>query len=90
MSYGMELRKDVIFPALAEVLRADGQEIRGIYERNDVPLREREGLEEGKGWYRLPGEAPPAQYDDPNLSDDDGDAQPEKRPVVGFFHGIAL
>ena len=34
MSYGMELRKDVIFPALAEVLRADGQEIRGIYERN--------------------------------------------------------
>ena len=30
------------------------------------------------------------QYDDPNLSDDDGDAQPEKRPVVGFFHGIAL
>ena len=61
MSYGMELRKDVIFPALAEVLRADGQEIRGIYERNDVPLREREGLEEGKGWYRLPGEEPPAQ-----------------------------
>ena len=61
MSYGMELRKDVIFPALAEVLRADGQEIRGIYERNDVPLREREGLEEGKGWYRLPGEEPPAE-----------------------------
>ena len=43
------------------MLRADGQEIRGIYERNDVPLREREGLEEGKGWYRLPGEEPPAQ-----------------------------
>ena len=61
MSYGMELRKDVIFPALAEVLRADGQEIRGIYERNDVPLREREGLAEGKGWYRLPGEEPPAE-----------------------------
>ena len=61
MSYGMELRKDVIFPALAEVLRADGQEIRGIYERNDVSLREREGLAEGKGWYRLPGEEPPAE-----------------------------
>ena len=61
MSYGMELRKDVIFPALAEVLRADGQEIQGIYERNDVPLREREGLEEGKGWYPLPGEEPPAE-----------------------------
>ena len=61
MSYGMELRKDVIFPLLAQVLREDGQDIRGIYERNDAPLREREGLEQGKGWYRLPGEEPPAQ-----------------------------
>ena len=61
MSYGMELRKDVIFPLLAQVLREDGQDIRGIYERNDAPLREREGLEQGKGWYLLPGEEPPAQ-----------------------------
>ena len=61
MSYGMELRRDVIFPALVDVLRADGQEIRGIYERNDAPLRLREGLEEGKGWFPLPGEEPPAE-----------------------------
>ena len=61
MSYGMELRKDVIFPLLAQVLREDGQDIRGIYERNDAPLRDREGLEQGKGWYLLPGEEPPAQ-----------------------------
>ena len=61
MSYGMELRKDVIFPLLSQVLREDGQDIRGIYERNDAPLREREGLEQGKGWYLLPGEEPPAQ-----------------------------
>ena len=59
MSYGMERRKDVLFPLLVQVLREDGQEIRGIYERNDVPLREREGLEQGKGWFPLPGEEHP-------------------------------
>ena len=59
LSYGMEQRKAVIFPLLAEVLRQDGQAIRGIYERNDVALRGREGLREGKGWYPLPGETPP-------------------------------
>ena len=59
LSYGMEQRKDVIFPLLADVLRQDGQEIRGIYERNDAALRAREGLPEGKGWFPLPGEAPP-------------------------------
>lgn len=37
----------------------DGQDIRGIFERNDVPIRALEGLEQGKGWFRLPGEAPP-------------------------------
>ena len=59
MSYGMELRKDVIFPLLVQVLREDGQDIRGVYERNDVPLREREGLTQGKGWFPLPGEEHP-------------------------------
>ena len=59
LSYGMEQRKDVIFPLLADVLRQDGQEIRGIYERNDAALRAREGLPEGKGWFPLPGETPP-------------------------------
>ena len=61
MSYGMEQRKGLIFPLLAQVLREDGQVIDGIYERNDVPLREREGLEEGKGWFFLPGEVPPQE-----------------------------
>ena len=44
-------------PALAELLRADGFPIRGILLRNDVALREKEGLPQGKGWYPLPGEA---------------------------------
>lgn len=59
LSYGMELRKDLIYPLLAEVLQADGQQIRGIFERNDNALREREGLRQGKGWYACPGLTPP-------------------------------
>lgn len=59
LSYGMEQIKPVLFPILVDVLRKDGQEIRGIYERNDVALRAREGLQENKGWFTLPGEAHP-------------------------------
>jgi len=59
LSAGMERLKPLLFPLLAEVLRADGQEIRGIFERNDAAIRALEGLEQGKGWYPLPGETPP-------------------------------
>ena len=59
LSLGMERIKDRLFPLLAKVPREDGQEIRGIYERNDVALREREGMTQNKGWYPLPGETPP-------------------------------
>ena len=59
LSLGMERIKDRLFPLLAKVLREDGQEIRGIYERNDVALREREGMTQNKSWYPLPGETPP-------------------------------
>ena len=59
LSLGMERIKDRLFPLLAKVLREDGQDIRGIYERNDVALREREGMAQNKGWYALPGETPP-------------------------------
>ncbi len=61
LSLGMERIKPRLFPLLAKVLREDGQDIRGIYERNDVAIRELEGMVQGKGWYPLPGEAPPAQ-----------------------------
>ena len=61
LSLGMERIKHRLFPLLANVLREDGQDIRGIYERNDVAIRELEGMAQGKGWYPLPGEAPPAQ-----------------------------
>ena len=60
LSVGMEKLKPVLFPILAEVLRADGQTIDGIYERNDEALRAKEGLEQNKGWFELPGEPHPA------------------------------
>ncbi len=61
LSLGMERIKSRLFPLLAKVLREDGQDIRGIYERNDVAIRELEGMAQGKGWYPLPGETPPSQ-----------------------------
>ena len=55
LSIGIEKLKDVIFPLLYEVLSEDGQDIKGIYERNDVKIRALEGMEEYKGWYQLEG-----------------------------------
>ena len=59
LSVGMEKIKPMLFPALVEMLREDGQEIRGLYERNDVAIRALEGMEQGKGWFALPGEDRP-------------------------------
>ena len=60
LSVGMERLKDTLFPILVDVLRADGQAISGIFERNDAAIRSLEGMEQNKGWYPLPGETPPA------------------------------
>ena len=61
LSYGMEKRKALLYPLLAEVLREEGEQIRGIYERNDDSLREKEGLNQDKGWFTLsPDQAPHA------------------------------
>ena len=59
LSVGMERIQDILLPALVKLLRADGFAIRGVFLRNDVALREKEGLPQGKGWYPLPGEEPP-------------------------------
>ena len=53
LSVGMEKIKPMLFPLLVKTLRDDGQEIRGIYERNDVAIRALEGLEQNKGWFPL-------------------------------------
>ena len=50
-SYGTEMHKDVIYRALKEKMKAYGEEIHGIYERNEGDLRLREGLKQYKGWY---------------------------------------
>lgn len=52
LSLGIELRKEMIFTQLLELLRQQGENIRGIYERNDVKIRELEGLTENKGWFK--------------------------------------
>ena len=59
LSLGIERIKHRLFPLLVDILRQDGQDIRGVYERNDAAIRELEGMEPGKGWYSLPGEAVP-------------------------------
>ena len=58
LSVGMEKLKPMLFPLLVKVLREDGQEIRGVFERNDVAIRALEGLEQNKGWFPL-GEPTP-------------------------------
>ena len=58
LSIGMERIKGMLFPLLVQVLREDGQEIQGIYERNDLAIRALEGMEQGKGWFPL-GEPTP-------------------------------
>ena len=59
LSVGMERIQELLIPELVNLLRQDGQSIRGVFLRNDVALREKEGLPQGKGWFPLPGETPP-------------------------------
>ncbi len=60
LSVGMESVKGLLLPGLVRILREDGQAVRGVFERNDAALREKEGLSQYKGWFPLPGEEPPA------------------------------
>jgi len=55
LSMGIELLKDIIFPAMLKVLNEMGENIEVIYERNDAALRNKEGLSQGKGFYACPG-----------------------------------
>ena len=56
---GMELIKEELFSLLLEVMRSDGQDVVGVYERNDVAIRGLEGMEQGKGWHPVDGEKAP-------------------------------
>ena len=56
---GMEQRKGILFPLLYRLLTQEGEQIDGIYERNDVAIRELEGLSQGTGWFPLEGRPQP-------------------------------
>ena len=51
LSACLEPRRDIIYGALVRELESGGEKISGIYERNDVDLRDKEGLTQYKGWY---------------------------------------
>lgn len=42
----------MLYEVLLEVLHEDGQDVKGIYERNDIKVRTKEGLPLEKGYWR--------------------------------------
>lgn len=52
---GMERVKPLIFNGLYRLLTERGEQIDGLFERNDAALRDKEGLPQGKGWFPLEG-----------------------------------
>lgn len=59
LSYGMDRIKGMIFRMLCRILREEGVEIRGVYERNDLSIRALEGLSEYKAWFEPDSVAEP-------------------------------
>ena len=55
LSLGTEKIKDMLFKLLIETLAEMGCQVRAIYERNDVAIREKEGLSQYKGFYKADG-----------------------------------
>lgn len=51
LSVGIERIKGTLYRLLTELLKEEGIKIRGIFERNEVSIRELEGLPLEKGWY---------------------------------------
>lgn len=52
LSLGIEKIKDMLYRQLLEIFEDMGEKIDIIYERNDAPIREKEGMEQYKGfWY---------------------------------------
>ena len=51
MSRGIEQRKAILFPLMAKILAEMGEPVDAIYERNDIALREKEGLTQGTGFF---------------------------------------
>ena len=54
LALGTDRLKGLILEALVKVLAEDGINVRGIYERSDAKVREKEGLERTKGFLSEP------------------------------------
>ena len=55
LSLGVERIKELLFRSLVEALAQRGHRIDAIYERNDVKVRDLEGMEQYKGFYPMDG-----------------------------------
>lgn len=51
LAFGLEQRKNLLYRLLLDVLSESGVVIRHLYEKNDLALREKEGLTRGEGFY---------------------------------------
>lgn len=49
-SLGLEKVKQIVVAELLAIMRRMGENISAVYERNDLALREKEGMEQGKGF----------------------------------------
>ena len=58
LSLGTDTVKDIILDAITDTLADYGESINGIYLRNESKIRLLEGMETGKGWYRLAAQSP--------------------------------
>ena len=85
LSLGIEKLRDVILPAVRDVLEADGQQINGIFLRNDVKIRKLEGMEEEKGWYWYKGENSPSPVTKITENDIIYEVDVENGQKTGFF-----
>ena len=56
---GMEQHKQMIYDILLEVFKENGHTIQAIYERNDIKVREKEGLTTYKGFFYNPNHISP-------------------------------
>ena len=54
LALGIDRMKETILELLKEILREDGVEIRGVYERSDAKVRLQEGMEKYKGFIGEP------------------------------------
>lgn len=55
LSLGIEKNKDMLYELLVQILSDMGEKITALYERNDVKIRELEGMQEYKGFWNGAG-----------------------------------